>query len=131
MRTRMLMRRFLVVAAAARQAASTPLAPSYTSTWTASRAYSCAEAKEHDEIIFDCGGEFISKARPAAAAPPAHAPPPTHRRLCRRRHGPPSLSTHRHPARTCTCAILPQRPNVPMLHAGLLCVVRHAHRPLR
>ena len=56
----MLLRRLLVVAAAAQHAAATPLAPSYTSA-SASKAYTCAEAKEHDEIIFDCGGEFISK----------------------------------------------------------------------
>jgi len=25
------------------------------------KRYSCAEAKDHDEIVFDCGGDFISK----------------------------------------------------------------------
>lgn len=34
------------------------------------KRYTCAEAKEHDEIIFDCGGEFISK---VGAADPATA----------------------------------------------------------
>lgn len=63
----MLLRRLLLVATAAQHAAATPLAPSYTSA-SASKAYTCAEAKEHDEIIFDCGGEFISKAR----TPPPH-----------------------------------------------------------
>ena len=64
----MLLPRLLVVAAAAQHAAATPLSPSYASSSSASKAYSCAEAKEHDEIIFDCGGEFISKAR----TPPPH-----------------------------------------------------------
>jgi hypothetical protein len=28
---------------------------------TSQKRYSCAEAKDRDEIIFDCGGEFISQ----------------------------------------------------------------------
>ena len=31
------------------------------------KRFSCAEAKDRDEIIFDCGGEFISQARAATA----------------------------------------------------------------
>ena len=34
---------------------------------TSQKRYSCAEAKDRDEIIFDCGGEFISQARAATA----------------------------------------------------------------
>ena len=80
----MLLRRLLLVATAAQHAAATPLAPSYTSA-SASKAYTCAEAKEHDEIIFDCGGEFISKARPPRRTPPHAAA--ARRRGRRRRHG--------------------------------------------
>ncbi len=32
------------------------------------KRYSCAEAKDRDEIIFDCGGEFISQATSLACA---------------------------------------------------------------
>ena len=75
-----------LVLAAAQHVAATPLAPSYTSA-SASKAYTCAEAKEHDEIIFDCGGEFISKARPPAHRTPPHRPETQrshHRWLARR-----------------------------------------------
>ena len=45
--------------------------------------YTCAEAKEHDEIIFDCGGEFISKARRrrihTRRPPQPHTPHAPHR----------------------------------------------------
>lgn len=47
--------------------------------------YTCAEAKEHDEIIFDCGGEFISKARRQRTH--ARRPPqPLHTARCQRTH---------------------------------------------
>ena len=35
---------------------------------TSQKRYSCAEAKDRDEIIFDCGGEFISQATSLACA---------------------------------------------------------------
>ena len=69
----------LLLAVAAQHATATPLQPSYSTS--ASKAYTCAEAKEHDEIIFDCGGEFISKARPRRRLTPPHA--------AARRHTPP------------------------------------------
>ena len=49
-----------VAVAAPAHVAATYLSPQYSSLST--KRYTCAEAREHDEIIFDCGGEFISKA---------------------------------------------------------------------
>jgi hypothetical protein len=63
----MVLRRLLVVVAAA-HAAATYVSPQFTGF---SKAYTCAEAKEHDEIIFDCGGEFISKVSFASYGTPS------------------------------------------------------------
>ena len=124
----MLLLRLLVVAAAAQHAAATP-AQYGASSFTASKAYTCAEAKEHDEIIFDCGGEFISKARP----PPPHPAAP--------RRTPPhaAAATAAAAAAAATARARCPRTAIPLPgfsmsqcpYAGLLCVVRHAHRPLR
>jgi len=60
----------LAMATVSKRAQATYISPQFTGTGYGKR-YTCAEAKEHDEVIFDCGGEFISKvrvlARPAVA----------------------------------------------------------------
>ena len=104
----MVLRRLLVVVAAA-HAAATYVSPQFTGF---SKVYTCAEAKEHDEIIFDCGGEFISKARA-----------PTAQRPLRVRA---SFSTCSADG-ACT---LSRPPPAPAL-AGIVRVVRHAERALR
>jgi len=65
----MFSRRSLLLAVATastrkRGAWATYVSPSFAAPGSSSvyqKRYTCAEAKEHDEIIFDCGGEFISK----------------------------------------------------------------------
>jgi len=50
----------LAMATVSKRAQATYISPQFTGTGYGKR-YTCAEAKEHDEVIFDCGGEFISK----------------------------------------------------------------------